>query len=162
MLFRSDEVPPDWCPHPRKTAADGVADCLLGDPTAARPTFAFLGDSHAWAMAPGLSTLAAEAGVQGIYLGRVGCPPLLDVDRATGPCAAALDASLARIRALDVPEVILVARWAIYATGHDYGRHPWALYPLVRKGRTIPEDERDAAVAAALSGTLDEIGRAHV
>lgn len=143
----------DWCPTTKLLDADITSDCILGDKTKP-PSFAILGDNHAWMVSHAVHDLALEKGISGLYYGHIGCPPLRGIDRYNNPCAPMLDNALKRIRELDVANVVLMSRWAIFVDGHDYGRHPWTLNYLLEGERLIPESERFATVRRTLGETI--------
>lgn len=137
--------------------------CRIGlrGPGAPAPVFALLGDSHANAVAGTISEIAARHGLSGLDLSRIACPPLFGIDRVGDEalrCAAHLDAALAEIRKAGIRRVIIVSRWALPVTGHDYARSPAEVHPILRGGRRVAEADRGNVVAAALSATLDALG----
>jgi len=75
-----------------------------------------LGDSQADALMPVFDRLAAERGQTGLYLGKIGCPPLLDVERVDMPfgCREFSDAARDLILASPASRIVLAARWSHY------------------------------------------------
>jgi peptidoglycan/LPS O-acetylase OafA/YrhL len=104
--------------------ANGRA-CLLGD-HGGRRSFVVWGDSHADALMPAFDELASRHHVTGIYLGRIGCPPLLGIERPDTDfrCVEFNDASRRAIAASGASTVFLVARWAHYTADPTYGSEP--------------------------------------
>jgi hypothetical protein len=116
------EAPPSACldGHP------GVAklDCAIGDPSAARKSFLVWGDSHALALSPAISKLAATRGLQGVVAIRMSCAPVFVTSKTEGPFARGkcIDMAMRVEEALEAQkfdEVILIGRWAIYAEGTE-------------------------------------------
>ena len=153
----------ELCPEAGRFITGEAATCRIGlrGEGAPAPSFAVIGDSHARVVAGAISTVAARAGLSGLYFGRVACPPLLGIDRIGDPelrCAEHLRRSLAEIERAGVGTVLVVSRWAVFTTGHDYGRSPAEVHPLVRDGRRVPEADRLSVVRAGLAATLDRLG----
>jgi len=96
--------------------------CTIGDPGAARITFAIWGDSHANRAALPADRLGAAMGVKGLYLTSGSCPPLLGVEWPQIGCRAFNDAAFERIRRDRVRVVVISALWAYYAEGVPFGR----------------------------------------
>jgi peptidoglycan/LPS O-acetylase OafA/YrhL len=101
------------------------ASCAKSDVGAAPggPVMVVWGDSHAAAWAPLFARLARERGQSIVVFSTLGCPPLLHVRRSdslgTTICselglAEDVVASIANIHPKDV---IIVARWSMYANG---------------------------------------------
>jgi peptidoglycan/LPS O-acetylase OafA/YrhL len=84
-----------------------------------RPSIALLGDSHAWALSPGIRQISASANLGFKIYTKPGCPPLLGVSvtRATQPLAtetcAAFNLNIIRRIAADesIKLIILAALW---------------------------------------------------
>ena len=146
-----------------RTPAQGL--CPVGMLTANAPdsTFLLWGDSHAEMLRAGFDTASQEAGVQGYFAGKVGCAPLLHLERdpkrvdCTGFDAGVwswLDAHP------DVPLVIIAVRWTLFVegtwtaseTGPPIGWR-WT-GPPARRPRS---DSNAALVAAALEATVDRL-----
>ncbi|MGH6719251.1 MAG: acyltransferase family protein [Alphaproteobacteria bacterium] len=101
----------------------GADPCRLGD-AEAPVTFVLWGDSHAGALAPAIDVAAKAAGRGGYILAGTACSPLLNVHwgsrrRDWRACDAANDGILAFLEtnAGTIDTVVLIARWAVYATG---------------------------------------------
>ena len=60
-----------------ETQPDSSPDCVVAIPE--RPSVALVGDSHAWALGPGVRALAARQNLGFRMLTKPGCPPLLGV-----------------------------------------------------------------------------------
>ncbi len=114
--------------------------CPIGAKGEAKPSFAVWGDSHAEALLSGFGVAAAKTGRSGVFLGRVGCPPLLGVDRLLreeDACGSQANAIIGYIAARpEIGRVILAARWAHYATGEPYGRERDRRAVLIRDSET--------------------------
>lgn len=152
------------CPDVDTGPVGEGADCFLGDPAAKRVSFAIVGDSHSRAVAGQIADVAAELGLRGIYFGRLGCPPLVDVDRPwlRSSCAAHFRAALGEIERLDVPEVIFVTRWGAFVTPRDDARWPVEINQIRYEGRPVPLDRVAATTTLALGRTLDGLAGRHV
>jgi peptidoglycan/LPS O-acetylase OafA/YrhL len=100
-----------------ETKPDLSSDCVVRVPN--RPAVALVGDSHAWALGPGLRKLAAQQNVGFRMLTKPGCPPLLGVSVKseehpvmTEACAAFMENALREIASdKSVEVVILAALW---------------------------------------------------
>jgi peptidoglycan/LPS O-acetylase OafA/YrhL len=108
--------------------AAGVARgqaCRLGL-AGGEPSFVVWGDSHADALMPAFDQLARRHRVSGLYLGRIGCPPLLGVDRPGTDfhCRSFNEAARRAIKVSGARTVVLVARWAHFSSDPLYGREP--------------------------------------
>lgn len=103
----------------RTAPADGDARglCRLGA-SRARRTFVVLGDSHAAALAEGLSVLASRHGKAGVLAVADGCPPFLGFPSSYAParkrCADNQAAMPALVAATKPETVILHAAWPAY------------------------------------------------
>jgi hypothetical protein len=134
--------------------------CRVGVASAAAPSFIVWGDSHADALMTVFDRLAVAHGVSGLYLGRIGCPPLLGVDRAGTDfhCRAFNDAAREAITASGTRTVVLVARWAHYSSEPIYGQEPRTRV-LISEGDAESADVRhnDAVLADGLRRTLESL-----
>ncbi len=92
--------------------------CAVGAPASAAD-FLFWGDSHADAVMPGVDAAARDVGLSGVVAGRLGCPPLLGVERPDYPtCRTYNEAVIARLRTRpDIAHVVLYARWTLFHSG---------------------------------------------
>lgn len=86
------------------------------------PSFVLWGDSHARALAAGVSLSAAGHGVRGKFIASPACPPLLGVDRPGRTSCSQFNQSVLRMlsRAPEIKTVVLGARWALSAEGKRY------------------------------------------
>ena len=148
----------DMCPEGPPRPNGDRSPCLLGLRGAAArvPQFALVGDSHARVAGGPLSAVAARRGLSGRFFGRLGCAPVAGMDFEK-PCADHVEQAVAWIEQEDIRRVILVARWALPLTGHDYGNAPARLHPLELNGRAVPETERAEAIRSGLSALLDRL-----
>lgn len=130
--------------------------CAIGDRGAPAPSFAVWGDSHAAAMAPGIDAAASAAGQGGLFLGRGGCPPLIDYDNTSDKAArrvACREHNAAALRMVEergIALVFLVARWPREVLGGEYGNEGPFYDPAV----PVRVTDRSVPVAAALDATL--------
>ncbi|MGE7368821.1 acyltransferase family protein [Neorhizobium sp. NPDC001467] len=90
--------------------------CTIGVP--GKASFLLWGDSHAAAIAPGLSAAAKQLGVTGLFVGRGSCPPLPGTpfaeDTDVKRCIAHTEAIEALIKRERFPLVFLAAYWPKY------------------------------------------------
>lgn len=95
-------------------------ECFIGDSNAPSPRFVLWGDSHGSALLTHIEDLAGKAGVKGYNIGRGGCPPLFGLEQESADykrCAAAGRAMERIITDPAITDVVLVARWGLYAEG---------------------------------------------
>jgi peptidoglycan/LPS O-acetylase OafA/YrhL len=149
---RTKAGPPGDPPH---CAPDG-SDCRIGSPSAA-PAFILIGDSHANALAPMLSQIAAKRGMSGLAITQEGCPPLFEggfldagiVDKR--PCLPLQEALRRGLADKSVRAVILVSRWAYYAEALGYGSELDTAFRIPNSADRIASR---AAFAASLEATV--------
>ena len=113
------------CKRDKQTSDATTTVCLLGDIAASKttfaPAFAIWGDSHAAAVGGEFSNIAKAEGASGLLQYIPGCPPLLGLNalsqRSFNKCLPG-QASIAKLlENHDIADVVLVARWAMYAEG---------------------------------------------
>jgi peptidoglycan/LPS O-acetylase OafA/YrhL len=130
--------------------------CRLGAP--GDPTIIVWGDSHADTLLEAFDGLGTASGQAVLFLGKIGCAPLLDVDRIDLPfdCRAYNDAARALIEASGAEQVVLMARWTHYTRTPTYGRE--------ERTRVVIADDQstrasvrgnDAVLARGLERTLE-------
>ncbi|MEM9725933.1 MAG: acyltransferase family protein [Pseudomonadota bacterium] len=92
--------------------------CKAHDAGPDRPVALLWGDSHAWALAPGVARWAEAADVSLFVAWSATCPPLLGVDRPVQTrfhdCRRHNAAALRLAPALGVDQLILAAQWSRY------------------------------------------------
>ena len=99
---------------------DGVdpRSCALRQAAEGRPVVALAGDSHAWALAPGLALWAEQADVTLYVLWSPTCPPFIGADRPVKTrffdCARHNAAMPDVAKALGARHVLLAAQWSRY------------------------------------------------
>jgi peptidoglycan/LPS O-acetylase OafA/YrhL len=135
--------------------------CRIGRLDARQPSFIVWGDSHADALMTAFDRLATERGQAGLYLGKIGCPPLLDVERVDSPfgCLAFNDAARELIAASPARRVILVARWPHFTSEPTVGqeeRQRVVIADAESKQRDVGGN--DAVLARGLERTLEFLG----
>ncbi|GCL66254.1 acyltransferase family protein [Pseudaquabacterium pictum] len=112
---------------PPRRPVDGRL-CKLGAEGGALPSFVVWGDSHAETLFPAFNAAAAQAGASGVAFMRRGCPPLVGVRQLRDRLADCPETAEAFFRYLadhpHVRQVVLVARWAVYAMGHRFRQEP--------------------------------------
>ena len=110
--------------RPTVNGAATVQVCPIGVDGSKSPEFALWGDSHAEALSPAVAAAAQRFGGQGLAYIRGGCPPLLTVRQARegfDDCNLDSEAFMADMAAKpNIRQVILVARWALYAMGRRF------------------------------------------
>lgn len=124
--IEADRSAPKMCGF-RSNEREQAEACVIGAPEARKRSFVVWGDSHAGALGAALDEEAAKVGQQGYFVGRAGCAPLLAVETlAKEPprCHAGVGAFRKALADPDVREVVLVARWAMYAEGSAAGTRP--------------------------------------
>lgn len=118
--------------------------------------FAVWGDSHAAAMAPAIDAAALRHRRSGVFIGRGGCPPLLDYDNTSShairreACREHNAGAFRIIQNLHVPLVFLIARWPREVLGSENGNEG----PFYDPSAAQPTTDRTAQVSAALDATL--------
>ena len=98
--------------------------CYVGNLKSEVITFAVLGDSHSRALLAGIDESARRNGKKGIYIGSGGCIPFVDMYRTVDvkkDCQRMVTAYMGYLRQKhEIEDVILAARWSLYATGKRY------------------------------------------
>lgn len=133
--------------------------CVMGDHSRPPTGFVVWGDSHAAAMAPAVDAAARQHRRSGLFVGRGGCPPLLDYDNTSSradrreACREHNAAALAVIQKSQVPLVFLIARWPREVLGAENGNEG----PFYDPAAPQPTADRSARVSAALDATLTRL-----
>ena len=135
--------------------------CRLGaDGGSVEPVFAVWGDSHADALMPAFDDLATQTHASGIYVGKIGCPPLLGVERfeSSYDCREYNDAARELIDRSHVTTVVLVARWAHYTKEPTLAGEPRTPVVLADgSALTASAADNDAVLARGLTRTLQSL-----
>lgn len=110
-------------PEPARALID-PGFCRAHDAGSSAPVVVWWGDSHAYALAPGLRA-AAEARGETAYLAwSAVCPPALGLDRPSATrfhdCSDHNDGVAAALAALRPSRVVLAAWWPAYAAREDF------------------------------------------
>lgn len=91
--------------------------CRMGD-ASAQPSFLLIGDSHAAALADGLTALAKEKHIAGILMATDACAPLFGVEGAYMPsrnrCAQMQQTIPQMIKDLKPKQIFITAAWSGY------------------------------------------------
>ncbi len=167
-ISASQDFLQDWsrCYIADDLPLDGLEVCPIGPEGA--PRVLVWGDSHVRAFREGLDRAAHEAGVPGIILWRAGCPPLFDIRKTESAATPAQDLdcqrankqikqALPRLSSLD--GVLLIGRWAYYATGTGTGLDAENTIRVQPAEGAFPVGTaQDALVAAAAERTAAELG----
>ena len=133
--------------------------CAIGVRNRPSPGFAVWGDSHAAAMAPAIDAAALRRRQSGVFLGRAGCPPLLDYDNTSSQavrreaCREHNTAAFQIIQDMRVRLVFLIARWPREVLGSENGNEG----PFYDPAAQAPTADRSAQVSAALDATLTRL-----
>ena len=113
-------------------ANNDILGCTIGDKEAGEVSFVVWGDSHGAAILPAIDKSAKNSDKKGVYIGAGGCIPLLgttQVRQGYESCPAKAEALIEYLNVhLEVKQVLLVSRWAIYAMGERF---------LSEKGHTV-------------------------
>jgi peptidoglycan/LPS O-acetylase OafA/YrhL len=138
--------------------------CQLGR-AGAHPTFLAWGDSHARAMAPGLTRAADKHDASGVMLARDSCPPLLGVERSDMPdldCRQHNDAVYAYLQAANIDTVVLISRWAPNVEGLGYGSERMARLITLKDDGSREESvsENHRVFARSLQRTIEILRKA--
>lgn len=133
--------------------------CALGLKNGVQSDFIVWGDSHAAAMAPGISAAAARSGKSGLLAERSGCPPLIeyqtkkmDGENRKG-CHVRNDVVLELVKRHRIPLVFLVARWPREVLGSQNGNEG----PYYDPARPYHGSDRSRMVSDSLNSTIDAL-----
>lgn len=125
LSAENDSSTLESCTSIRTTTGLTLPLCSIGGDTEGDVSFAVWGDSHGGAMLPGIEAAARRHQARGVFVGRGGCLPLLNVHQVRqgyGSCVATADAFMAYLAEhAEIRQVILVSRWALYAMGTRFG-----------------------------------------
>lgn len=155
-FFRSDCFSDNHTLAAGQPAASADMGCVMGARNRPSPAFAVWGDSHAAAMAPAIDEAAVRHRRSGVFVGRGGCPPLLDYDNTSShasrreACREHNAGALKIIQDLRVPLVFLIARWPREVLGGENGNEG----PFYDPAAAQPTLDRTAQVSTALDATL--------
>lgn len=107
---------------------EGKWFCELGQ---GHPSLFAFGDSHALSLLPALEKMATDYGINILFAGSSGCPPLMGVQSLRGEeeiqrhnCYQLNERVSRFVEENKIPAVLLVARWSYY-TGHPLGSEEW-------------------------------------
>lgn len=115
------------CPE-NESWINSTSDCEVGQKSASARSFLMWGDSHARMLSSTAAELASEKAVKGVVVFRGGCPPFLDIDHTAFDkrnCSKTADEVERLLSGNDFSDVLLVARWALYAEGGGYRNGKW-------------------------------------
>jgi peptidoglycan/LPS O-acetylase OafA/YrhL len=131
--------------------------CKIGNRKAVKPQFILWGDSHAETLRPAIDAVALKHQSTGLFAGRGGCAPVVDVDRADEPeCLTVNQAVLDLILSeRSISTVILAARWGLWAEGTRYKReNRGGAVVLSVAQKTEPAPHNVSALGAGLDRTI--------
>ncbi|MCB1744758.1 MAG: acyltransferase [Gammaproteobacteria bacterium] len=104
---------------PERIDRDDV--CRIGSKDGTAPSFLLWGDSHAYAILPGVNGAAVRERRSGHALTYGGCPPVIGMGVAPASkaerCMAFNDAAMRFVERHRVEKVLLAGRWRLYAEG---------------------------------------------
>ncbi|MBO9407030.1 acyltransferase [Shimia sp. R9_1] len=153
------------CYVPKDGPFEGLEVCPIG-PESAHHNLIVWGDSHVRAYFEGLDQAAHETKRSGLVIWRAGCAPLFDVTKQESAATRAQDAACAaanrQIRAAlqempDLRDVLLIGRWAYYATGEGSGND---MHNTIRlRSEALGPMTQDRLLAKALAATTEEIAQ---
>ncbi len=111
------------CDH-YKGSSRNLNLCFIGDVNNPEISFAMLGDSHAFALMPGVYDSAQSHGKKGIFIGSGGCIGLFGVTREKQGfehCKSRMDAFAEYIATQPgIKQILIASRWGTYTTGKRY------------------------------------------
>lgn len=158
-FFRTDCFSDNQTLAAGRPAAGADMGCVMGVRNRPSPGFAVWGDSHAASMAPAIDAAALRHRRSGVFVGRGGCPPLLDYDNTSShairreACREHNAGAFQIIQDLRVPLVFLIARWPREVLGGENGNEG----PFYDPAAPTPTADRSAQVSAALDATLTRL-----
>ena len=166
-IAASQDFLQDWsrCTTPAEGPFAGIETCAIGPD--GPPEVIVWGDSHLRALMNGLGLAALESGTPGIIIWHAGCPPLFGLAKAESAATPAQDAACLAANVqlqtafTQVPtakRILLVGRWAYYATGTGSGGdvgNTIALTPA--PGSPLVADTQAGLYAAALASTVETL-----
>lgn len=150
------------CTTPENGPLKGIETCPIG-PKNQTPTLLIWGDSHVRALYEGLAQAARDNNRAALVIWRAGCPPAFDLEKqensATATQNAACRSGNDQIKAAlagmpDLRDVLLIGRWAYYATGTGSGIDAHNTITLKGDGADKPQD---ALLAEALAATVQTL-----
>jgi len=134
----------------------------LGLSNRQRPSFAVWGDSHGESLFPGIDASAKNQGVQGIFFGRGGCPPLSGIRQVRQDYESCVDDANVFLDYLDehpeIHTIFLASRWSIYAMGRRFkGEKGHIVYIMDGESMEISLNENKRVFARAFERTLKRL-----
>ena len=146
---------------------DGLEICPIGPD--GPPRVLVWGDSHVRAFHAGLDMAAHEAGTPGMVIWRAGCPPLFGIRKVESAATQAQDVACTQAnkqieqafsRLDSLEHVLLIGRWAYYATGKGVGLDAHNTISLHRTDAPDRIGTKQALVLAeAAQRTVDQLHR---
>ncbi|MGE0596388.1 MAG: acyltransferase family protein [Hyphomonadaceae bacterium] len=134
--------------------------CLLGD-REQTPSFAFVGDSIANSMAPGVDEAARSLGISGAVLTYSGCYTLVETRQNTDFCSRQMQAFLDYIeRTPSIQTVILLNRWSSAAEASRFGedlRLNWNFIISDAQSAEAGPEENRRVLERGLARTLEAL-----
>jgi peptidoglycan/LPS O-acetylase OafA/YrhL len=135
------------------------ASCRLGRHSTEPPQFVLWGDSHAEAWRPAFDDIAARYDKSGVFVGRVACAPVIDIERIDEPDCIRQNAKIMDyiVSSPSIRTVILSARWALWAEGSRYkreSRKPSTVYLATLGGNSPGQPQNRMVLAFGMHETL--------
>lgn len=184
MVFKADGIPQRFGPQAQVHIAasgdflqdfsdcyvpgdgpfEGIEICPIG-PKESSPSLIIWGDSHVRAYYEGLKQAAREADRSALVIWRAGCAPAFDLEKRESAATPAQDAACAEANAQirkalremkHLQDVILVGRWAYYASGKGSGSDAHNTIRL--RSDVYGNMTQDALLGTALAATVADIG----
>ena len=161
----ANHVDTEWekwgdCANESENNTVGGQGCELGG-QAQLPSFLLWGDSHARAIAPGVSLSAGQYGKLGLISTLNGCPPLLDVANVEiEECLPFNNKVINYIeKHPELKTIVLSARWAAELEGGSYGVEASEPIRLVDtlSNETHSLKDNELVMARSLERTIDKL-----
>jgi len=158
----SDTPASDACQNVDTAAGTALTVCDIGNTQETDIEFVFWGDSHGLAMLPAVHRSAVDSQNRGVFVGRGGCPPILGVRQAQQDASSCPDLAEAFIAYLsehpEIRQVIIAARWSIYAMGERYrGEDGTTVYIRDAATDEVSLQENRAVFRRAIERTLSTL-----
>jgi peptidoglycan/LPS O-acetylase OafA/YrhL len=150
-----------YCAFRGPPVPQGIS-CRLGRRSTEPPQFVLWGDSHAEAWRPALDDIASRYDKSGVFMGRVACAPIIDIERIDEPDCVKQNTHIIDyiVSSQSIRTVILSARWALWAEGSRYkreNRKPSVVHLATLDGNSPSQTENRTALAFGMHETLNAL-----
>lgn len=150
------------CYTPKDGPFRGLEICPIG-PTDKDPDLLIWGDSHVRAFYEGLSEIAQDTDRAALVIWRAGCPPAFGIqkqesaatraqDQACGTANTQIQSALQSLP--QYRDILLIGRWAYYATGTGTGLGADAQHTITLSSDGMDTLAQDQLLAEALKRTV--------